>query len=302
MAVRGIGQPDTSPVSKSALLIATACAVVSKDPVYARTFHDPYAAWFAAAISEEAAARLPTLDDANARAAFIRETERDLDGLITHVVYRKPWITERVRKAVEAGLDQLVILGAGCDTMSLRLAQTLAGSKVFELDRGPVVEFRRRVLSAHSSVPGNVRLLAVDFDHEEPSAVLEANGFDRRRPAIFVAEGVTEYLTADAVERLFIFARETQAPGSRLLFTFLASKVYEQGDLEKLRSELRAGGETLKFGLLPEGIGPFLSARGFRLLEMASPESIKREIVPSVGAPVGVIPGWHLVLAERGAS
>jgi methyltransferase (TIGR00027 family) len=300
MAVRGIGQPDDSPISKSAMLVVTACAVVSKEPAYARTFNDPYAAWFAAAISQEAAARLPTLDDAALRAAFIEETERDLDGLVTHVVYRKPWITNRVRAAVEAGIDQLVVLGAGCDTLSLRLARTLARPKVFELDREPVIDFRRRVLQEHSALAENVRLLAIDLQDQDPGAVLKANGFDPTRPAVLVAEGVIEYLTGDAVERFFAFAREMGAPGSRLIFTFLATKVYEQGDIDTLRSKLHEGGETLMFGLVPGRIDQFLSARGFRTLEMATPEKIKQEIVPSVGAPVGVIPGWHLVLAERG--
>lgn len=299
MAVRGIGQPDDSPISKSAMLVVTACAVVSKEPAYARTFKDPYAAWFAAAISQEAAARLPTLDDPTLRAAFIKETERDLDGLVTHVVYRKPWITDRVQEALQAGVEQLVILGAGCDTLSLRLAQTLAQVKVFELDREPVIDFRRHVLQEHSALADNVRLLAIDFRDQDPGAVLRANGFDQNRPAAIVAEGVIEYLTGDAVERLFAFAREMGAPSSRLIFTFLATRVYEQGDIDALRNELHEGGETLKFGLVPERIDRFLSARGFRILEMATPEKIKQQIVPSVGAPVGVIPGWHLVLAER---
>lgn len=299
MAIRGIGQADDSPVSKSAMLVVTACAVVAKDPVYARTFSDPYAAWFAAAISDEAAARLPKLDDAAARAAFIAETERDLPGLVTHVVYRKPWITGRVRDALDAGITQLVILGAGCDTLSLRLRDALARVRVFELDRAPVIAFRRGVLEAHGGLADNVHLLAIDFDHGHPAEVLAAHGFDAAQPTVVIAEGVIEYLTGDAVERLFAFAREIDAPGSRLIFTFLASKVYEHAEYDSLRDELHRGGETLRFGLVPDQIDAFLEMRGFRVLDMATPESIEREIVPAVGAPVGVIPGWHLVVAER---
>jgi methyltransferase (TIGR00027 family) len=299
MAVRGIGQADDSPISKSAMLLVTACAVVSKDPVYARTFQDPYAAWFAAAISDEAAERLPTLDDLAARAAFIEETERDLDGLVTHVVYRKPWITDRVRGALEAGIGQLVILGAGCDTLSLRLEKALAGVEVFEFDRTPVIDFRRRVLGQHGALAENVRLLTIDFDEDDLGTVLGANGFDRDKPAIIVAEAVVEYLTGDGVEGLFASARRMGAPDSRLIFTFLANKVYEPGKFDTLRDRLDEGGESLKFGLVPSEIEHFLDARGFRFLEMATPETIEREIVPLVGAPVGIIPGWHLVLAER---
>jgi methyltransferase (TIGR00027 family) len=145
----------------------------------------------------------------------------------------------------------------------------------------------------------NVRLLAIDLSEQDPGGLLRANGFNQNRPTAIVAEGVIEYLTGDAVERLLAFAREMSAPSSRLIFTFLATKVYEQGDIDALRKELHEGGETLKFGLVPERIDQFLSVRGFRILDMATPEKIKQETVPLVGAPVGVIPGWHLVVAER---
>jgi O-methyltransferase involved in polyketide biosynthesis len=71
---------------------------------------------------------------------------------VTHVVYRKPWITDRVQEALQAGVEQLVILGAGCDTLSLTLARLLAQAQVFELDREPVIDFRRCVLQEHSAL------------------------------------------------------------------------------------------------------------------------------------------------------
>ena len=137
MAVKGIGQSDDSPVSKSAMFVVTASAVTTKDPVYSRSYNDPYAAWFAAAISDEAAELLPTLDDPVARASFIEEAERDVDGLVTHVVYRKPWITDRVRDALEGGIQQLIILGAGCDTLSLRLGEAEWGGQLVEVPYTP---------------------------------------------------------------------------------------------------------------------------------------------------------------------
>ena len=296
MALMGIGQSDDSLISKSAMFLVTACAVVSKDPDYARSYSDPYAAWFAAAISDEAAELLPTLDDPVTRAAFIEEAERDLDGLVTHVVYRKPWITDRVRDALEGGIPQLVILGAGCDTLSLRLGETIADVEVFELDRAPTIDFRRQVLDQHTAMAGNVHLLAIDFDHEDLGAFLRANGFDQEKPTVIVAEGVIEYITQEGTEALFASARNLGASGSQFIFTFLDNK---PSSFDTVRSELDKGGETLKFSIVPSKIDQFLDTQGFRLVEMATPESIEREIIPEIGAPVGVIPNWYLVSAER---
>ena len=46
MTLSGIGQPADSPVSRSAMFIVTASTAVSKDPVYAKTFRDPFADLF----------------------------------------------------------------------------------------------------------------------------------------------------------------------------------------------------------------------------------------------------------------
>jgi methyltransferase (TIGR00027 family) len=296
MTVKGIGQADDSLISKSAMFVITACAVASKDPNYARSYHDPYAAWFAAAISDEAVMLLPSLDDPVARAAFIEETERDVDGLLTHVVYRKPWITNPVRNALEGGIQQLVILGTGCDTLSLRLGEALAGVEVFELDRAPVIDFRRNVLSQHAALAEDVHLLAIDFDHEDLGTVLSASGFDREKPTVIVAEAVIEYITGEGAEALFVSARDMGAPGSQFIFTFLDN---ESSSFDAVRRDLDEGGETLKFSVIPSEIDQFLDTHGFRLVEMATPESIEREIIPTIGAPVGVLPNWHLVQAER---
>lgn len=296
MSIRGIGQPDNSPVSKSAMFVVTACAVVSRDPVYARSYSDPYAAWFAAAISNEAAELLPTLDDPKARAAFIEESERDVSGLVTHVLYRKPWITDRVRGALEGGIRQLVILGTGCDTLALRLGEAIAGVEVFELDRPSMIDFRRRVLERHTALSDNVNLLAIDFEQEDPGTILGASGFDRQAPAVIVAEGVIEYIDRERIEVLFTSVREMGAPGSRFIFTFLEHK---SNVLDPVRRELEEGGEKFEYSLDASSINPFLDKHGFRLVEMATPESIEREIIPTIGAPIRAIPDWHLVLAEK---
>ncbi len=298
MAVRGIGQADDSPVSKSAMLVCTACAVVSKDPVYARTFHDPYAELFATAISVDAAGVLAGLDDAEARAAFIADWEQDLDGLITHVVYRKRWIGDHVAEALAAGMRQLVIFGAGCDTLSMRLRDRLGAIPVFEIDRPEVIEFRRAVLADNTDVATNARLVPVDFERDDVAECLAAAGFDAGLPTVFVAEAVMEYLTDREVDRLFAFVRGQAPVASRYLFTFLAREIYEGGDLDDVVAELKAGGEVLKFGLPPDRIDDFLASRGFRKLDFATPEWFRDVFIPPVGAPVGVIPGFHFVAAE----
>jgi methyltransferase (TIGR00027 family) len=298
VAVRGIGQPDDSPVSKSAMLISTACAVVSKDPVYAKAFHDPFAERFAKAISAEAGPVLATLDDAEARAAFIADWEADMAGLITHVVYRKPWIEGGVRDALAAGMRQLVIFGAGCDTLSLRLAELLADLPVFEVDQSDVIAFRNQVLADGAGVPAGVSRVGIDFSRETVRDRLADAGYDPALPTVFVAEGVMEYLTPEEVEPIFALVRDQAPKGSRFVFTFLARSVYADGSFDTLRDELDKGGETLQFGLTPEQLDDFLAAHGMRQLAFETPDMLDERMRRCVGAQVGIIPGFHFVAAE----
>lgn len=298
MAVRGIGQRDDSPVSKSAMLLSTACAVVNKDLVYAQTFADPFAERFAVAISDEAQATLDRLNDDAARAAFIADWEEGIPGLITHVVYRKPWIERATRDAIAAGVRQVVILGAGCDTLSLRLGEALGEIPVFEIDRPDVIDFRRTVLHDMPALPPGLHLVGINFDTETLAEPLLRAGYQPEVRTVFVAEGVMEYLSDDDACTIFDFVQAMAPAGSRFVFTFLARQAYSDHDFEKLKDELDKGGEPLKFGLVPDLLDAFLADRGMYRLDFASPETIRETIVLAVGALVDIIPGFHFVVAE----
>jgi len=299
MAIRGIGQADDSPVSKSAMLVATACAVVARDPVYRETLNDTYAEWFARAISDQARATLATLDDDETRRRFIEQQEAQVAGLITHVLYRKTWMAERVERSVQAGARQVVIFGAGCDTLSLRLGEHLQNVRVFEIDRPETIAFRREVLSAHDALRDNVHMLGIDFGSQDVKAALLDVGYDPALLSVFISEAVMEYLTPEEVDAVFRLIRENAPYRSRFLFTFLATTVFEDDSLADAREELAEGGESLRFGLAPETLDAFLKERGFRRLDLATPRWFENYFAPRVGAPVGVIPGFHFVLADR---
>ena len=64
MAIGGIGQSETSRISRSAMMNATSIAIMNRDPACEAILHDPFAAWFAAAISNEARSVLADLRSA----------------------------------------------------------------------------------------------------------------------------------------------------------------------------------------------------------------------------------------------
>lgn len=100
----------------------------------------------------------------------------------------------------EDGIRQVVTLGAGFDCRFYRL-QELGSVAGFEVDQPSTLALKiSRLRTLLEKATTNVRFVAIDFEHQKLADRLRAEGFDRRQPAIFIWEGVTNYLTAEAVD------------------------------------------------------------------------------------------------------
>jgi len=139
---------------------------------------------------------------------------------------------------------QIVILAAGLDARAFRL--DLTGRDVYEVDQPRVLAFKQDVLDGLGATPtGGRHPVGVDLRDDWPAA-LEAAGFDRARPSVWIAEGLLPYLPAQAEERLFDLMHPRCAPGSRigvehipsadvagLAGTFASAKAGEQMGLDR---------------------------------------------------------------------
>lgn len=279
MAIGGIGQGETSPISRSAMMNATSIAIMNRDPAFEAILHDPFAEWFAIAISDEARAEIGALETPKACRDLIAriEAENAQPGISTHHLYRKPWVTRHVREALSAGIEQVVILGAGLDTLSLRLEPELGGMPVFEVDTPAVIDYRRSCIEEHRELPKGVNLVAIDFEKEELGERLRAEGYKPQFKTLFLAEGVIEWLPEDAVQALFAFVREHSARASRFIFSFMPPSAHSDQAYAHIRADNARSGEVWKFALRPEALDSFLSEQEFHLLDFADPALFERE-------------------------
>ncbi|MGE0388116.1 MAG: class I SAM-dependent methyltransferase [Gammaproteobacteria bacterium] len=300
MPIRGIGQPIDSPISQSAVFVATAMAVLDRDPDYSRYFKDPYAQWFAAGISAEARALFADLSGREACRALIARLEDhpDLAGAVSHMAYRKPWVEQALRRALAAGCRQVVVFGAGCDTVTLRARDAIGTLPVFELDLPAAADYRRACLIEHGALTPNLHVLGVDFQREHFADRLAQAGYDPALRTAFIAEAVLEFLSPEEVDTLFAFVRDRSAPGSRIVFSFALPKAQSDDRLAHMRAQNQQGGERFGFGLRPEELDGFLAARGLRRLELADPAFFKREVTAHMDVKVRVLRFFHLASAE----
>jgi methyltransferase (TIGR00027 family) len=210
-------------------------------------------------------ARLPGLAELACR--FI---DRRWPGARTSAVARTKLIDERVSGAVARGIRQLVILGAGFDARAWRLPACRT-CVVFEVDH-PATQARKRELlpAGDDAAAADVRFVPTDFDREEVSDALAAAGYEGGRPTLFLWEGVTNYLTPDAVDRTLRWCAAA-APESQLLFSYVDREVLDAPQAffgtARLLASLEAAGERWTFGLDPAGLEAYLRERGLRLLE-----------------------------------
>ena len=101
----------------------------------------------------------------------------------------------------------------------------------------------------------------------------------------FIWEGVTQYLTEDAV-RATLVALQPAATGSRLAFTYVrrdfieGTNVYDASILYK---RFRQRQQVWRFGLEPDAVSNFVAEYGWRLVEQAGPDYFVRNYIEPAG-------------------
>lgn len=195
--------------SDTAFAIAAVRAEEGLRPPHERLFEDPYAILFCAVggHAEEGTKRYLDLP-------FFRDGIR----------LRTRFIDDVLGKALESGLDQIVLLGAGFDARALRIPGIAArGARVYEIDLPDQLQRKRAVLvAAGMTLPGWVSYIPCDLtapDYEATLArALEEGGFRRDRGALWIWEGVTTYIGVAATDRCLRFMAALVSAGSQVVF------------------------------------------------------------------------------------
>lgn len=138
-------------------------------------------------------------------------------------------LEEELAGARQAGIDQLVMLGAGLDSTAYRCGAYTAGMDVFEVDQPQTLAWKRKRLAALGVPPAsNVRQINHDLERRTLIDVLLEGGVQRDRSTLFSWMGVQLYLTEDAVMAT-LRTIASFAPGSRLVMDLLTPPAEGQG-------------------------------------------------------------------------
>lgn len=232
---------------------------------------------------------------------LVKATEARGRGLTASLLCRKRYVDDKLQEALATGIEAVVILGAGLDTLAYRHAE-LTHLRVLEVDLPENIESKRaRLTAVFGRLPNHVRLVPVDFDREDLLEVLAAHGYEPTWKTFFSWEGVTQYLTDEGVRATF-GALAKAAGGSRLVFTYVRRDFLDGRCLygaARAYQEFKINRKLWRFGLAPEEVGSLLAEYGWEEIEQMGAAEFHARYVKPTGRALSVSEIERSVHAEK---
>lgn len=248
----------------------------SSKPEDERICYDPYAIHFISPEIIEFGMKHP--EEAKAK---IEMTEKLFPGLSSSIMARVRYFDDFLKRSIDEGIEQLVILGAGYDTRAYRIEGLKEGIKVFEVDHPNTQSFKiEKIKEIFDSTPDNVIYVPVDFETESLGQKLFNNGYNSTKKTLFILEGLVMYIPPKAVAETLSFIVENSGKGSSVIFDYYPESVVNGTcKLEvgiNIRNHLIELGEPLQFGIKEDEIEDFLMQFGFSGIQNVTSEDYKK--------------------------
>jgi methyltransferase (TIGR00027 family) len=251
-------------------------------------FRDPYA------LRILDAETLATLDEVAANAS--RRSMR------LFIAARSRFSEDSLAACVGRGVRQLVVLGAGLDTFSLRNPYAGDGVRVFEVDFPATQDWKReRLAQAGLALPSQLTFAPVDFERQSLADGLTRSGFRVDEPAFFQWLGVVPYLTREAISQTLDLI--AGIPESEVVFDytepFESYPAERRGRIMAMAESAAARGEPWLSLFDPAELAKLLRATGFAVVEDLGLSELRDRYYGALkeGTPIG--PGGHVVRAQR---
>ena len=222
---------------------------------------------------------------------------------ISSQIVRTLWFDNIVHRALDSGVRQVIILGAGYDTRSARLARN--GVRYFEVDHPATQSDKLRRLRPQSDRYRGVTFCPIDLITDGLGPSLRSRGFEDLSTVV-LCEGLLRYLPEEAVYRMLLELHALVPDG-----TILAATVPLRGSLmpapslagvvlSTARSLLsRWSGEMARFDATPDSIAVLLGQTGWRRRELQSPAALAVELLDDRRFEPPPASAYAFVTAER---
>ena len=226
-----------------------------------------------------------------------------LPGILLHYLLRKLYLEEIARTSLQEGFQQVVVLGAGFDTLALRLCREHPNVRFVEIDHPMTQRVKQAALSRRRLQFENLIFLPADFSRQNLEEMFsQSPGVKPAADTLFIVEGILMYLTPLKVISLFESVHQMFRAQCR--FAFTAMEPTKNGSFQFHNASpivnlwLRLKNEPFCWGIPPENLPGFLNANGFKLREIATGKTFRERYLSNFqNSPLAK--GEYVCVAER---
>ena len=241
---------------------------------------------------QEEEKKLISTNWANAIAFFDQEKSENLvsfdeklewvmnNQTIPQLVSRARYAEDSLLAAIDRGVKQYVILGAGLDTFALRQENLPEDVVIFEVDHPATQAFKlERFQQLGIEIPANVQFVPVDFNQDSLHDALRNGGFDEQKLSFFSLLGVSMYLEKKNFYDILTLVSEMSVNGSSFIFDYLDDTAFDDQKASKKLIQMRQitamTGEPMVTGFDPFELDRELQDCHMLVYENLSPANIE---------------------------
>jgi len=228
--------------------------------------------------------------------------EKSTPGVVGGIICRTRYIDDLLINAIKEGFGAVVNLGAGMDTRAFRIPG-IENIKYFELDSPELLKVKSSNIDKEiGELPSNVSFVPIDFDSQDIGEELKKAGYDLSSKTLFIWEGVTQYVSKEAVDSTIRYVARA-ATGSRIVFTYVLKSFINGSHIPDglnllYKTMLKMRKPFWFCGFAPAEMSEYLSKYSLSLIEdIGNEEYLERYIEPK-GRDLTVMEIERTVLAE----
>jgi methyltransferase (TIGR00027 family) len=273
-------------ISETAIIVASLRALSNYEREEKFKCNDNYAELF---LPDEK--KIP-LKDSKAREIIKKSIPK---GMYEYVISRTKYFDSVFVEAVEQDIGQVVFLGAGFDSRPYRFNNLLKSTKVFEVDTNVTQAYKKSLLTDDIDSYKNIEYISTDFEEADLFIKLKEQGYKQSDKTLFLWEGVTFYLSKDAVGRMLKEIRENSATKSMICFDFQTMRSME----ELIKTGIKE--ESIKFGIEEGKIDEFVSSNKYKIIEHLNSKEIEQRFMTTKNGHLfgEIAPIMNFILIEH---
>ena len=194
-----------------------------------------------------------------------------LPGQFEAFGHRKAFCEQQVRGGINSGATQVLVLGAGYDTLCWRLAPEFPDVGFFEIDHPATASLKAKGIKELGQRE-NLYLIAEDLGKRKLIDVLKSNKtWNITSQTVIVAEGLIMYLPDEAVQGLFRQCAAIVSKDSRFAFSYIPSGDDGRPNVGRWTGLMlwlqKVVGEPWLWSIKPDELATFLQKQGWRVVK-----------------------------------